>query len=134
MLNISLDGVYFLASSLSIFNTLYYYIKNCNIVVIFLYKSFYENGKFQKIFNNLRSIEKKVFVLKLDDFVIDNRIFHENEEFFGGIFDLYKHKEDFCDGYEFRSLIKKIENENISIRCVSLFIYEIIYFYNVIFL
>jgi hypothetical protein len=77
--------------------------------------------------NNLRSIEKKVFVLKLDDFVIDNRIFYENEEFFVGIFDLYKHKEDFCDGYEFRSLIKKIENENISIRCVSLFIYEIIF-------
>ena len=119
-LNLSLDGVYFLASSLSIFNTIYYYIKNCNIVIIFLSKSFYESGKFQKIFNNLRSIEKKIFALKLDDFILDQSIFNEKVEYFGGIFDLYKHKDDgFCNGYEFRNLIRELEKENISIRCVS---------------
>ena len=48
--------------------------------------------------------------MQLKDFVIDNKVF-ENEEYFGGVYNFTKHKNDFFNGYELKRLINTLEVE-----------------------
>ena len=122
-LDLNIEAVNFLfnLSDTSLYNKKRYdysVIKYSKIVMIYLFKSFYDSGKFKKIVDNLRSIKKKIFVLKFEEFDIDFNL--NNNEYICGVFDLYKHKEDSYDGYELRRLFKMLENEDIYFRYVSI--------------
>ena len=101
-------------------------IRNSEVIIIYLFKSFYDSGKFKTIFNNLTSLNQNIYVLKLEDFDIDQKIFRENHNYFRGIYDLYKHKADSFDGYEFRRLLEMLDKENYYkiIKYVNFYIYR----------
>ena len=46
-------------------------LKNLEVILIYSYKSFYDSGKFKKLVENLTSVEKAIYVLKFEDFDID---------------------------------------------------------------
>ena len=81
-----------------------------NVIVIHLFKQFYESGKFTHFFKNIVSIKKQVFILKLEEFTIDENIFDDNAEYICGIYDLYHHANDDFDGYQLRRLFDDISN------------------------
>jgi hypothetical protein len=84
----------------------YISIFSTDVIVIFLFKKFFESGKFNRLLRNLVSIKKKVFILKLDDFSIDKSLFENiNNDVFGGFYDLYKHKNDDFIGYEMHKFL-----------------------------
>ena len=95
-------------------------VKQTSVVFIYLFESFYKSKKFKIAFKNFLSIKKKVYILQLEEFYIDYSIFL-GEEFFGGIYFLYKHKDDSFNGYELRRLLSELEDDsdNFSTRCVS---------------
>ena len=110
-LNISLKT---LNSLLKFFDELqpncdYISIFSTDIVVIYLFKKFYESGKFSRLFRNLVSIKKKIFILKLDDFYVDKTLYENiSNEIFGGLYDLHKHKQDDYIGYEMHKFLSDL--------------------------
>ena len=122
-LNINIETINFLLNLTEnnlIENKLYSYrhIKNSKAVLIYLFKSFYDSGKFKKLVDNLSSIKKKIFVLKFEEFDIDK--YFDNNEYVRGVFDLYKHKDDSFDGYELRRLFQKLEDDKVFFNSVSI--------------
>ncbi len=101
----------------------YYFAKSAHTFVIFLYRSFHDSGKFKKIYKNLLSLLKNIYIVKLENFEIDPSIF-EMENFkveennykiskllLGGIYDLYKHRKDDFDGFVLEDLLWALRSE-----------------------
>ena len=88
----------------------YYSIVSSKIFIIFLFKTYHDSGKFGRFYKNLASLKKKIYILKLEDFNIDQNIIESNNESLAGVFDLYKHQDECYDGYEFRRLIDELIN------------------------
>jgi hypothetical protein len=94
-------------------------INSAKAVLIYLFKSFYESGKFKKLVENLTSIKKSFFVMKLEEVDIEREV--QDNKYVCGVFDLYKHKEDSYEGYELRRLFKELEELDICFSNVSSF-------------
>jgi hypothetical protein len=79
-------------------------------VIIYLFKSFYESSHFKAVYKNLIDIKKQIFILKLDNFEVDEKEFESsNKECCVRFYDLYKHKEDSYNGYEFKRLLNDLQ-------------------------
>ena len=56
------------------------------------------------------NIKKQIFILKLDHFDVDEKEFESsNKECCVRCYDLYKHKEDSYNGYEFKRLLNDLQ-------------------------
>ena len=116
-INVSMKSINQLYSFIPTFST---YTKineiyETNTVIIYLFKHFYETGKFQHFYKNIVSIKKNVYILKLEDFWIDETIFHDSAEYFCGIYDIYRHAKEGFEGYELSRLFNDL-NANLNLK------------------
>ena len=87
-------------------------------VIVYLFKNFYESGRFKVIYKNLLGIKKNIYIVKLEDFQVNEKEFENlNEECCINYYDLNKHKDDSYNGYEFRRLLNDLQFQtNIKIK------------------